>query len=115
MAVHPAIEFIKSVESDAILRRKVARFAAGDVDGLLALARAAGYVVSAADHAAFAELLGKLNGALSETELDAVAGGVLNRQADADAPIGTFKSVAGLKFDTDVVDYSTSPDRKLSP
>ena len=115
MAFHPAIEFMKSVESHPTLRRKVAEFAAGDVDGLLALARAAGYVVSAADHSAFAEVLETLNGALSERQLDAVAGGVRGLQVDADAAIGTFKSVSGLKMETEVVDYSQSPDRKLSP
>ena len=105
MAFHPAIEFIKSVECDPALRRKVADFAAGDVDGLVALARAAGYAVSPMDYAAFAEVLEQLNGALSEGALVAVAGGVRGLQVDADAGIGTFKSVSGLKVDTDVVDY----------
>jgi len=112
MPTDTSIDFMKAVEADPALRKKVAEFAAGDVNGLMALARAAGYAVSAAEHGRFAKVLEELNAALSDAELETVAAGVGDFRASDDAGIGTFKSASGLKMDFDVVDYAEPSDQK---
>jgi hypothetical protein len=114
MGLDVATEFLKRVRSDPMLRRKVAKLEAGDVAGLVALARAAGCVVWPDDYAAFAKLLEKSSGALSETELETVTAGIGERtNAGPGDGLGYFGSVDGLNVELDVADYSEPADRKL--
>jgi bacteriocin propeptide, TIGR03798 family len=67
--------FLEAVKADAGLQEKLK--AAGDADAVVAIAKAAGFVISA-------EELKKSQAAISEAELEGVAGGIGHRRTEVD-------------------------------
>jgi len=64
--------FLESVKTDAVLQEKVQ--AAGDADAIVALAKAAGFAISA-------EELNKAQAQVSDEDLRSVTGGVADRDS----------------------------------
>ena len=74
--------FLEAVKADASLQEKLKAAGDADADAVVAIAKAAGFAISADDLEAQSEI--------SEEELEGVAGGI----GGPDIPVGTFKIVS---------------------